>query len=49
MTIINRRILLLFAAIAMTASAEGDENVHKHLKGLAFDKKMEEARALADS
>jgi len=46
---IDRRILLLLTAIALSAVAEGNENILRQLKDLAFDEKVEEARSLAES
>ena len=48
-TMIDRRILLLLMAIALSASAQGNKNIIKQLKDLAFDEKVEEARSLAES
>jgi len=48
-TMIDRRILLPLMAIALSASAQGNKNIIKQLKDLAFDEKVEEARSLAES
>ena len=44
-----RSIFLLFMATALSACAEDNKDILKQLKDLAFDKKVEEARSLAES
>lgn len=46
---IDRRILLLFIATVLPVSAQDNKNLLGQLKDLAFDKKVEEARALAET
>jgi len=46
---INRRLLLLFMVIALPVSAQGNKEIIKQLKDLAFDKKVDAARTLAES
>lgn len=46
---IDRRLLLLFIATVLSASAQDNKNTLGQLKDLAFDKKVEEARSLAES
>ncbi len=45
---IDRRILLLFLAFTLPVTAQGNQNIIKQLKDLAFDKKVNEARSLAE-
>ena len=49
MIMIVRRILLLFLAFTLPAFAQGNKNIIKQLKDLAFDEKVEEARSLVES
>ena len=46
---INPRILLLFLVATLSVSAQNSKRVLGELKDLAFDKKVEEARDLAES
>ena len=46
---IGRRLFLLLLATALSVSAQGNKNTLRQLKDLAFDKKVEEARSLAES
>ena len=46
---IGRRLFLLLLATAFSVSAPGNKNTLRQLKDLAFDKKVEEARSLAES
>lgn len=46
---IVRRALSLILVIALSCSAQGNKNVLKQLKDLAFDQKVEEARSLAEN
>ena len=46
---IGRRLSLLLLVTALSVSAQGNKNTLRRPKDLAFDKKVKEARSLAES